>query len=342
MKKLRICLQPNCNAMPQDVWGSQFVMQPTLYSTISRLKYKADVFETKLECESIEDLLKDTYNSDTWGDCVNKRAMELHDTGKHVYIMWSGGIDSTCALTGILRNWPKESLNRLTVLCNGYSIEEYPEYFIDIVSKIQHETIKTSLEEYTQKGILTTGEPADPLFGAASVRWLAKTNRLKDPNWKDNIVEIFNNQSGSKKGKEIFERYEPIADEFPGGIKYAEEFTWWFNFTQKWQINLYRLFAPETAFNNPKEAFKNIHHFYNTRYFQLWSLHNQDKRIKSTVNSYKWPAKDYIQEFTKHTSYDNKSKVSSLQNLWRHNRFNWALDEDFNYLTLDELLKYKR
>jgi hypothetical protein len=46
MKKLRICLQPNCNAMPQDVWGSQFVMQPTLDSTISRLKYKDFVIET--------------------------------------------------------------------------------------------------------------------------------------------------------------------------------------------------------------------------------------------------------------------------------------------------------
>jgi hypothetical protein len=317
-------------------------MYPPLYSTVSRLKYKADVFETKLECETIEDLLSDTYFNETWADCVNRRSIELLNTGKHVYLMWSGGIDSTCALTSILRNWPTEALNRLTVLCNAYSIEEYPEYFIQYVSKLHHETIKTSLDSYTEKGILTTGEPADLIFGAASMRWLAKTNRLKDPSWKDVMVQIFNNQSGSKHGKDILERYEPIADEFPGGIKYAEEFVWWFNFTQKWQMNLFRLFTPETSFKHPKESFKNVHHFYNTRYFQLWSIHNQDKRIKTTVNSYKWPAKDYIREFTNHSSYDEKSKVSSLQNLWRHNRFNWALDEDFNYITLDELLKYKR
>ena len=337
---LRVCLQPNQTAMPQEVWGSQFLMYPALYSTVSRLNYKPDVFKTKLYCETIEDLLTDSYDNYTWADCIDRRACELLGMKKHVYIMWSGGIDSTCALVGILKNWPKKSLSNLTVLCNAYSIEEYPEFFIDYVSKLQHETIKTSLEEYTQKGILTTGEPGDPLFGAASMRWLAKNNKLKDPNWKDNVVQIFNNQSYSTGGKEIFERYEPIAKEFPGKINYAEEFVWWFNFTQKWQVNLYRLFAPDTSFVNPKEAFKNIHHFYNTRYFQLWSLHNQDKRIRNEVNSYKWPSKEYIQNFTKHDSYNNKTKVSSLQNLWKHNRFHWALDDDFNYLGRDQLLTY--
>ena len=339
---IRVCLQPNVTAMPPEVWGSQYIMQPALYTTISRLKYRADIFETKLKCESIEELLQDSYTGDTWADCVDRRALEFLNFKDHIYFMWSGGIDSTCALTGILKNWSKKDLKRLTVLCNAYSIEEYPEYFVDYVSKLNYEVIKTSLEYYTQRGILSGGEPADPLFGAASMRWLAKNEKLKDKNWKDNVVQVFNVQSGSNKGNEIFERYEPIADEYPGGINYAEEFVWWFNFTQKWQINLYRLFAPETAFANPKEAFGKVHHFYNTRYFQLWSMHNTDKRIKASVNSYKWPAKDYIQEFTKHTSYEDKTKVSSLQNLWRHNRFHWALDEDFNYLTLDELLEYKR
>ena len=37
-------------------------------------------------------------------DLVIRRATELWDIGKPIRLWWSGGIDSTCALVGLLHN----------------------------------------------------------------------------------------------------------------------------------------------------------------------------------------------------------------------------------------------
>ena len=39
-------------------------------------------------------------------------------------------------------------------------------------------------------------------------------------------------------------------------------------------------------------------HFFDSTEFQLWSMNNPDKKIKDTLDSYKWIAKDYIYDYT--------------------------------------------
>ena len=61
-------------------------------------------------------------------------------------------------------------------------------------------------------------------------------------------------------------------------------------------------------------AFGNIRHFFQTDDFQRWSIANPDLKIRDSLESYKWPAKEFIYKFTKDADYrDHKIKVGSLR-----------------------------
>ena len=53
--------------------------------------------------------------------------------------------------------------------------------------------------------------------------------------------------------------------------------------------------------------------FYDDVDIQRWSIVNHDLKHKGTWQTYKWPSKEYIYNFTKDVEYrDNKTKYKSL------------------------------
>jgi hypothetical protein len=78
-------------------------------------------------------------------------------------------------------------------------------------------------------------------------------------------------------------------------------------------------------------------HFFDTPEFQRWSLDNPDKKIKNTLNTYKYTAKEFIVKYTNHTDYLKKPKVGSLQFIWSNFDKNYAIDKDFNEMSLDDI-----
>jgi hypothetical protein len=140
----------------------------------------------------------------------------------------------------------------------------------------------------------------------------------------------------------LLDRFEPIVQEYPGNIEYAHQFIWWFYFTQHWQVLNYRLLSTVDSFNEPKIYFPSVTHFYDTNDFQLWAIFNQDKKITKDMKSHKWPAKQYIVDFTNDLSFHNKIKQYSLQNVFKFNRFHWGVDTDYNFLTLEQLKEFSR
>jgi len=52
----------------------------------------------------------------------DERALEIQDkllsSNKELYVMWSGGIDSTAVLVSILKNFKSEALKRVVVCLN--------------------------------------------------------------------------------------------------------------------------------------------------------------------------------------------------------------------------------
>lgn len=309
------------------------------YTTVSRIRYKPEVFDCKLISDYVPDLLTKKNHNLNYGQVCDKRAIELLKLEGNIFVMWSGGIDSTGALVAILRNWPKKELERITVLCNSDSIKENKNFFSIIAKNFKTENSTNKIEDFLKRGYVITGELGDQLFGSDIVgecvkRWGDES--IKMP-WQK-IAPLMFNEFHSGKGKNTYNNYLEIIKESPFELKTVHDFFWWLNFTQKWQHVKLRTLGAKT-WSDPKLYFPKLIHFYETEDFQIWSLHNQDKKIKDQWHTYKFTAKDYIIEYSKDQDYSSKLKIQSLANLYIGNDFNWGIDEDWNFLDKEEILK---
>ena len=93
-------------------------------------------------------------------------------------------------------------------------------------------------------------------------------------------------------------------------IRTIKPMLWWWNFTVKWQEITFRSLSDL----QDEGSFRNVRHFFQTDDFQRWSIVDPDMKIRQDLQSYKWPAKDFIYRYTKDADYrDNKIKVGSLR-----------------------------
>lgn len=309
------------------------------YQTVSRLKYKPDAFECKLISDPIEEIVKLPYDNSTYAQSMDRRARELADMNVNTYVMYSGGIDSTGLLVSIYRNWTDEELERLTVFYNTDSVKENPNFFKHISQKKTKTKITTlNLEPYLKDGIVVTGELGDQLMGSDIVGdCVAKFGEESiRQDWTTVAPKFF--ESVAPNGLLCYEKYKGIINESPFELKNTHDFFWWLNFTQKWQHVKLRLLVAD-VWKEQETTFKNIVHFYETPYFQVWSLHNHHLKIKNTWDSYKFTAKEYILDYTKDVSYMSKRKINSLNNVFLGREFNWSIDENWKFLSKEETLE---
>ena len=337
--KLLLFLNPWVNAIVDKLPLSTLPVFP-FYQSVSRLNYKPDTFDCKSICEPISTLTALPNHGMTFDQLCDQRALELKKLPGTIFVMWSGGIDSTTVMTAILRTWKDSELSKLVVLCNTDSIKENPNFFKLIATKgIEIRTSSADIEQHLNYGYVVTGELCDQLFGSDIVGSCVSAfgeSAITAP-WKDTVPGIFNKFS-STHGAAAFNNYSNIIDECPFPLVTTQDFCWWLNFTQKWQhVKLRTLMS--TTWTNPGATFKNLIHFFDTVPFQVWSLHNQDKKIKTTWQSYKYLAKEYIISYTSDISYMSKLKVPSLGNLYFGRECNWAIDENWKFLTKEQSLE---
>lgn len=285
-------------------------------------------------------------------DICNERAAALVSLAEkldaRICVLWSGGIDSTLALISLLKNSTEVQRKRFTVLMSQLSIAENPAFYDShIRAKLRADTSRTLPKILGTKTILVTGEHNDQLFGSDIMAPLIRRHGpsvIHRPYDRRILHEHFmlalNDEGLADFYLDLFERLVlhaivPIQTLF--------EFVWWINFSLKWQTVYARALtfvAPQNAAGITPEYVRDYYaHFYNTEDFQLWSLNNLDKRIKDTWESYKWPCKDIIYDFTKDAHYRNtKIKVGSLASFMLSHKSYKAIDTDlkqYNELDLD-------
>jgi hypothetical protein len=338
MNKLLLVLRPFSKDLKSYLPSNMIPVYP-FYTTVSRLNYKPDAFDFKLVTDYVP-LLSATPNHNlSFSDICDKKAIELLNLNEKIFVMWSGGIDSTTVLVSILKNWPASEFFRITVLCNIDSIKENKSFFHTIVKYFKTEISSSNIESFLKRGIVVTGEFGDQLFGADGVGKCIKVwgNDVIYRSWKD-ILPVQFKKHCPITGLAAFENYLPIINESPFEIETVQDFYWWWNFTQNWQhIKLRTLMS--TTWTDPKLYFPKLIHFFESTDFQIWSLHNHDKKIKDTWDSYKFTAKDYILSYTGDVEYNAKLKVPSLQRLYYDTEIHWGIDEDWNFLDKEETLK---
>lgn len=321
---------------------------------------KVDPFYTKLMVPSFEEILNHRCNKDFETLCF-ERAEEIRKLNLPIYIQYSGGTDSTCVLLSILRSWSKEDLNRVNILMTEDSIDEFPEFWPEIKNTFNGR-IFDAREYYNffhKNGYVITGEGGDQLFGSVVVQYFIEkySEEIIHSDWKtpffNNFIYNFN---GNKEECSVFlKKYIKTFNKCPFQLKTVFDVAWWWNYTNKLQYVAYRGLLVDNTILKTYEK-RNIS-FYITKDFLRWSLDNHDKKIKNTYLTYKWVAKNFIQKYTGIEEHWYVPKIPSLKSLWSYkknkNHFeyakkisnlkninsinNLAIDENFNYLTINEI-----
>jgi hypothetical protein len=253
-----------------------------------------------------------------------------------IYVFWSGGVDSTCALVSLLKQCKDKQ--RIIVLLTEKSVLEYPLFFTRYIrGKLRHAPADLFVDLFAGHNVIVSGEHNDQLFGsdiigeAISLFGIeAVTGRLQ----RELLTSLFEYRLNGDRETALFFSglFGRFIETAPVALKTNFDLLWWINFALKWQTVYMRtlLFSRQALSYDHVKTF--YQPFFNTPEFQLWSMNNLDKRIKDHWRTYKWPAKDVIFEFTKDADYrDNKIKHQSLVSLLSKRPHHKFLDENFAF-----------
>jgi hypothetical protein len=248
-------------------------------------------------------------------DIISLRLAQLANT-KHLYVCWSGGIDSTCILVGLLKF---VNINNITVLLTPDSIRENPYFYKQFIeNKISTQSLD-SFEITTNnynKLIVVDGECGNQCHGSSGIHSLVYQGRadLLNVKWKDisNLQEYFLNSTDF-----AIDLITQSAEHAPVSIDTLYDLLWWSNFNFKTDDNLLK----KMSFYTKNLSSEQCQEFWNQGIFrpwmqpeiQAWSMLSKDiRREKSTADT-KYFAKKYIHDFD-HNDYwfSNKKEEVSL------------------------------
>lgn len=251
----------------------------------------------------------------------------IEDENRPAVIWWSGGIDSTGVLVAMLRTHTVDRMKTVKIGLNQRSIDEYPDFYENVVKKLP--TVWVSHNDGREVDLTSlhiSGEIGDQLFGSDMIRacfgnggrdFIGREfflGNLRNP-WRDTMspfvqAHIDRNEWPAEFYGQIMDIYERLCAAAPIEIRSVFDFWWWSNFNLKYThvANRIQLGTTQTA-----TAVKRIKAFYDTDYFQKWSVANHDLKIEDSWKSYKKPLKRFVFDWNKDKEwFQNKTKVQSL------------------------------
>ena len=266
----------------------------------------------------------------SWNDITDQQALKFQDlmltSGKNLVLLWSGGIDSTCLVTAVLKNFEKSNLSRVSVACNWMSIIEYPKFYVDHICKhfeiIDSDVFNKQIASTT--GVIAIhGNVCDNLTHGMTPYYeyimSVRDATLLDRSWEkdpDSLIYYIGKISRSKEYARWY--YDKISENIKSvdiPLETYFDFIWWASFNYNWSHQvllpcIHKIdYLSWEQFNNRYVA------WYNSTDYQLWSMKNNGAMVKhkGKFGSQKHHVKDYIFEYTRDKFYrDNKIKIGSI------------------------------
>lgn len=259
--------------------------------------------------------------ADSFGEHVSKQI----NAGKQVYILWSGGIDSTCVLVSVLRNTTPAQHTNIHIVLNENSILEntvlYNKFLKDFdqiaFSKFDPGTLDI------ENSLILDGEGGDQLFGssAANKVFSKYPEKIQLP-WRDN-VDFLRQQWQDPQNDKFWDMFYNIMtftiNKGTAPVETLYDFYWWLNFNFKIDASMYRsaMYLSATVPDDKFEYFfKNtICRFYTWPQIQQWSMTaGAYDKIGHARKMVKHAGRRYIYEFDKNEFYyREKRKEFSLR-----------------------------
>lgn len=250
--------------------------------------------------------------------CIT-RALEIAAEQKPIRVFWSGGIDSTLALSSFLM--AGVPLDQLEVLYTRDSISEYPAFFSQYAPKALRRTEVTSfphhnfvpdhraheflelpcMGDFIEPSLINvTGGLGDKLFN-----WHGFLNRFKYSNALEPYQKVL--------PRELLEVVAPVISASPLPIVTMSNCLWWLQLALDYQGELLQILA---GISGSSAASKRaaLRVFYDTERFQQWSFHNRDRLATDDPAQLKHAAKAVIFKYTGDEQYlQTKAKSGSLK-----------------------------
>ncbi len=246
----------------------------------------------------------------SFADLMDERAVDIvariRREEKDLYILLSGGVDSTAMTIAVLRA-AEGNFDHLHVVFNESTEDEYPEFVtylggtgIDMVrcSACEIEDVQQRLLE---TGYTLAGWGADQLFGSAvSQRW---------PDWYHRDWKAWVAETPGIGTDAAVQQWEAAFARCSLPVKTFGELAWFMNFATKYDI-----VVNSDALYSGRVTHRMIN-FYDTQAFNDWSVSNFDvlhRYGQQDAQHYKIPLKDYIFAFNHDAAYrSGKGKIRS-------------------------------
>jgi hypothetical protein len=311
-------------SLTRKIWGHSGCL-------IDRSNIVSTPFKTKT-LSAMELPVVDNDFSKTLHECCLEQARNILDcavtNNKKIAIMYSGGIDSTCALVSFLSVASESEKKLITVLLNRDSIlENYDFYKNHLAGKIRCKDSNSWENFINDHTIFITGEGGDQLFSNGftkatdaiftSLGW----DKMKSKPNPDLIIKILKMVSDDSEAAVIgWERVvRPLIASSIIPIDSVGQALWYFHFTCKWQNVYLRILNNliDSSKINDEYIKNNFKMFYQSTDIQKWILKNNENNIcVSKFRDIKKPLKDIIFDYDKNEDYlINKTKIPSLGKL---------------------------
>ena len=248
------------------------------------------------------------YINKTFEECIVLRAQELAGQD-HVYLMWSGGIDSTLMIISfLLADIPK---HKITIACNLDSIRENPKFYQKHIRPnfniIATELLVQQLKTQRVNGITVQAEHADLILGGKLAGLISKSSgyeHLTNP-YQTGLVPLLEKAGWPNREARCFKDYiTATSKSSPRPIETVNDAAWWFNFNFRWTNNKEKFLGRIHPINRYET-------FYSGRDIQLWSSNNVAP-IQEAIDD-KTEFRKIIKDYTKDDVYsEHKIKWSSM------------------------------
>ena len=276
------------------------------------------------------------YISDSLEDVLNDRALELfqkaRDTDRDIYVMWSGGIDSTGVLAAFLQTLNEADRQILTVVMSTDCFLENPDFYKRHISGklkiVQVNDIDVG-NEFLEKHMLLHGDPGDCLYGpsiGAFAHLIDDKKHLLPANENRHIIKTFYDRQQSKWAHPDFGEWyvNKVADNFAeANLENAytiADYWWWHYFNLKYQFSMQRPLQHMTK-DYKRGLREDIYTrfikevFFHTERMQQWSYSNLQtfyEKVHLGERGTKWQAKEYLYKFDGNDRYYyHKAKIAA-------------------------------
>jgi hypothetical protein len=264
--------------------------------------------------------------------CYN-RSKELISTNKKIYVLWSGGIDSTLVVTSLLQaGIPKD---QIFVVCNTDSQRENYNFFLKIlnsVNLVSTEKIMQTLKYKNLDGLVLSAEHGDLSYGydfSSEMLQMFGSEYLKQPATRENIVRYFTQKKLNDQSANCwYDVFIESAKMSPRPIDTVYDFSWWAGFNWRWQYALEKF---RMRFYRIPDSTT----FFLGHDIQNWSIHHQQPDL-NTLKDFKPEYKKIIYNYTGDENYyKNKIKHESTTLYYGSNSYAAVLEDQTRVTSKD-------